>query len=323
MRSRGRLGPRTLSRKIGTSPAFLLLKPDGTEINPQAGYRDSRTFLREVKETPAGKESVAQAKPQLDAKNQDNPMARMEYANALVQTRHYAEALTEYLWCLDEGKKFPAFTSMRLSFLLGDIMQLAAQYPPAKTALIQRRDRALADLQSGASNPEVGMDFAAYNENLGQQENTLAVYDWLRMKNPPAAAPLFRSISGLLLAQKRYADLIAGAGNVSSGVDQAISVYKMVSENPQLDKASKDYFVRHTVETGSGFYEALLGTHRTTEADALRDKLLTFDPTADTYAELIRRALRAGKPGVAQKLKESARTTLSADAFAQLQRAKP
>jgi thiol-disulfide isomerase/thioredoxin len=309
--------------KIGAYPTILLLKPDGTEIDRLVGFREPKMFLTEVKQALAGQDSLARARARLNARGKEDPMARMDYADALTQKGRHADALKEYLWCLDEGNKHNiGFTGVRLSFLLNDIVRLGEEYPPATAALKQRRDVARAALENGSANPDAAEDFGAYNRELGEQAETLAVYDRLRARNVSAAA-LFRHISDQLLERKRYADLIQGAGNLSAQVDMEVAFYKMISGNAQFDKETKDILMRAAVKKGGGFYEALLGTDRTAEAEALRDKLLAFDPSAVTYAELIRHAVRAGKLEAAQQLKQSARTALSAAAFAQLEKAAP
>ena len=316
--------------KIGAYPTILLLKPDGTEIDRLIGFRDPKTFLTEVKQALAGKDSIARAKAKLTAKSKNDAMERMNYADALAQKGRNAEALKEYLWCLDEGNKYtPGFYGVRLSFLLSDIMRLGEQYPPALAALKQRRDAARASLVKGSADTDIAADFAAYNENLGQQADTLTVYDRVKSQKSQASTALFRSISPLLLEQKRYADLIAGTGDLSAHVDVELATFRLMSANAQTDKqavAYKEamaYMKGELVKTVGGYYEALLGTDKTTEADALRDKLLAFDAGAATYGELMRHATRAGKPEAAQKLKESAKAALSAADYAPLEKAQP
>jgi len=51
----------------------------------------------------------------------NDPSARMQFGVALAQKGKDAEALTEFLWCFDHGLEAgPAFTGVRLSFLLMD-----------------------------------------------------------------------------------------------------------------------------------------------------------------------------------------------------------
>ena len=313
---------------IDAYPTILLLKPNGKEIDRLVGFRDPKTFLLEVGQALAGHNSVwrekaawNRAQAEWKAKGKNDTTARMEYAESLAEKGLNAEALTEFLWRLDEGNKRDAsFYGVRLSFLLSDIKDMDAKYPPALTALKQRRDVARASLENGSATDDIAADFAAYNEYLGQQAETLTVYDRLKTERPFAAAAMFPSITELLLQKKRYAEFVAGTKNIPARVDQEIAYYKADAKDAHLEEAAKRGIMHYTLQACGNFYEALLGTDKTEEADALRDKMLAFHPGAETYAELMRRAIRAGKPGAAQKLKEAAKSALSAADFAKIEK---
>ena len=266
-------------------------------------------------------------KTQLAAKGKNDPMQRMRYADALAEKGRNAAALKEYLWCLDEGNQnMQGFYGVRLSFLLSNIIRLGQQYPPALAALKQRRDTCSRRTASAVPPPQTSRRILPPTTKTSADRPILWPYTTeLEAKQSLAVTSLYRSISPLLLEQKRYTDLIQGGGNYAAQLDMEIATFKMMSGNAQmkLDKETKNILMRQSVNTGGGFYEALLGTDKTAEADALRDKLLAFDASAATYAELMRHAVRANKPEVAQKLKESAKSALSAADFAQLEKAAP
>lgn len=305
--------------KIRAYPTILLLKPDGTEIDRLIGFLEPQAFLTEVKQALSGQDSIARAKTSMNKNGKDDPMERIKYAGALDGKGHNAEALKEYLWCLDEGNKHnQGFYGVRLSFLLGDIVRLGSHYPPAMAALRQRRDTAKLALENGSTNTDMAMDFVSYNDNLANQAGTLALYDSMKTKSTLVATTLFRSIAPLLLERKRYAELITGTGDPAVYIDSQITMYKSMAGNAGMDKQIKDYMKNDMVKTCAGIYEALTGTDKMAEADSVRDKLLAIDPGKDTYAELIRHAVRAEKPEMALKLKEAARIALPSDAFTQL-----
>ena len=316
--------------KIRAYPTILLLKPDGTEIDRLVGYREPTLFLTEVKQALAGQNSVSRAKAKMNAKGKNDPMERMNYARALAEKGRNAEALKEFLWCLDKGNQYgPAFYGVRLSFLLSDIKDLGAEYPPALAALTKRRDTAQLTLEKGSLSRDVALDFASYNKTLEQQEKTLVVYDRLKEKNPRVANVMFISIRDLLLEQKRYAEFIEGTDDRATYIDKEIKNYEQMGNELGLDKKMKAFMEEAkktlkpmTVEKSADLYEALLGTNRITEANATSEKLIKFDLSATTYTSLMKRAVRAGKPEVAQKLRESAKTSLSAAEFALLDKTK-
>ena len=110
----------------------------------------------------------------------NDPSARMQFGVALAQKGKDAEALTEFLWCFDHGLEAgPAFTGVRLSFLLMDIKNLAAHYPPAQQALETRRDERQAKVAAGSTDFQTIQDLVSLNKALGQETKNLAVFDQL------------------------------------------------------------------------------------------------------------------------------------------------
>lgn len=302
--------------KIDAYPTILLLKPNGKEIDRLVGYRDPQSFLAEAKMALAGKDSVARAQALLTVDAKNDPMKRMSYAQALAQKGRDAAALKEYLWCLDEGNKYGVgFSGVRLSFLLSDIKDLGRRYPAALDALRQRRDAARSALEHGATDYEPAADFASYNQYLGQEDQTLVLYDKLKVQHPEAAQALFMEVSSLLLQKKRYADLISGAGDIPVRIDGEIASNKSLLADTRLPPGVRNIMKQHLMDQCGEYYEALVGTDKLTEADTIRDKMLAFDGNADAYVTLVKHASRAEKPEVVQKLVAQAKSALSAADF--------
>ena len=308
--------------KIDAYPTILFIKPNGVEIDRLVGYRDAKTFLGEVKQSLSGKDSIARAKDKLSSAGSDNPMVRMEYADALAAKGKNAEALKEYLWCLDEGgKNNPSFFGVRLSFLLSDILRLGVKYPLAIDALKHRRDIARTALEKGNSNPNIALDFATYNENLGDTDQNLTYYDMLNTRDPKLAAPLFCMVASQLVEKKRYADMVAGGKGTFGNINMEIGSYKDMAETHQIDKSALTFLKQNFVKKYGEYYEALVGTDKSAEADDLRNKLLTFDASAATYIALIQHANRAEKPEAVQKLVTLAKKALPVTEFKQVEQA--
>ena len=92
------------------------------------------------------------------------------------------------------------------------IVQLGRTHPAALDELRKRRDAARKSLEDGKADFRTAMDFTALNQNLGEPEQTLALYD--RIKGNKSLPPLVRQY---LLAQsldqllkgKRYKEILA------------------------------------------------------------------------------------------------------------------
>lgn len=299
--------------KIRAYPTILLLKANGTEIDRITGFREPKEFLTEARQALSGQDSIARAKAKLKAAGGDKPMERMNYARALQEKGRYAEALKEFLWCLDEGNKHDVgYAGVRLSFLLADIQSLGNEYPPAIDALKQRRDAARSSLEKGGASFEAAMEFTSYNEHLGDEELTLTVYDSLRQRGVSVPSVLFDQVVELLIAKKRYADLVAAAGDIPGRVDREIEMNKSLLSTAQSDKGLRSYLVQHTVDMAAGLFEALAGAGKSAEADAVRDKVLKFDASTATFIALVKHATRADSKVTVQRVLDIAKARLSA-----------
>jgi len=328
---------RGLAKKYSVEayPTVLLLKPDGTEIDRLVGSREAEVFLSETEDALAGKDSLARAKEKIEGEKKNDPMERMKYAAVLAQKGKYEEGLKEYLWCFDHGNENNVgFYGVRLSFLLGDIVRLGGKYPPALEALRERRDAAEKALLAGAGKKgkreasgllgflrkpaldpvfENAMVLAAINRELGEDENTLVVYDKLAAEGKATEAArraMFRTVLDQLLQARRYDDVLAGA-DVSREMNSRIEAYKVSAALSSGRKHDTGDFMKVQVAIEGGkFYEALLGVGLADKARRLANKLIAFDERGRTYATLIEHAVRAGAYDEARKLVRRARISL-------------
>jgi thiol-disulfide isomerase/thioredoxin len=309
--------------KLNAYPTILLLKADGTEIDRFVGYKTPAELLSETKDALAGKDAVARAKDKLAGKNANKPLLRKGYADALAQKGRYEEALKEYVWCLDEGAKHdPGFIGAR-AFVFMNLNALARNYEPALKLLVGRHDAARGEIIKGTAGEEVIPDFVAINQNRGNPDETLKLYDELRAKKSPAAPKLFVYVEEQLLAQRRYTTMVEGGGEFSERVAARIAGLKFANapggvEDPELKELLKAYLVN----SAGRYFEALAGADRLAAADALRDQILAFDRSTETYKTLLRHARRAEKEKVVQALLSSAKSALSAAEYKQVHEAK-
>jgi hypothetical protein len=82
---------------------------------------------------------------------------RLELGQNLAKNGNSAAALAEFLWCVDDGKKRQASLN-DLSAIFSSIHHLSRTYAPAKSALLDIRDRAEAALRSGHTGKAAIMD---------------------------------------------------------------------------------------------------------------------------------------------------------------------
>jgi thiol-disulfide isomerase/thioredoxin len=294
--------------RINAYPTVLLVRPDGTEIDRLVGYRDAKTFLADARDSLAGNDSLARARKKLDGVNANDPMLRMSYGDALAEKGRVEDALSEYLWCFDHGLEHgPGFTGVRVSFLLGKVVQLGRTHAPALDELRKRRDAAGKAIEAHKANFDTAMGFTALNSNLGEQEQTLVVYDRIKGdKSQPAGVReylLHQSLDQLLKA-KRYKEIVADSDGKAK-VRELITRYDRMKAHLPDDANFRTFMKRQMCTDGAKYYEALLGSGNDEAAAEVVTLLAGFDP-AEAYPPLIAAAKRAGHAQAAEALAEQA-----------------
>lgn len=314
---------------IEAYPTMVFIKPDGTEIDRLVGGRDADGFLEDANAALSGKDGVARAKEKLKG-GENDPMKRMNFARALEQKGNYDEALDEYLWCFDHGmENSMGFGGVRLSFLLADIHRLSEKLPRARDELLKRRDKAEAAINEGPSRKNDAKparsgairEFVAINRTFGENVKTLALYDKLVKQDeidPMVGRVLLREVSGQLIKEKRYADLLKGVGNPRKYVEQEIAQFEQVQAVAKVQardhaKEVAAMMKQSLLEACTPVYESLVGTDQAKQAEWVSKKLIKFDGSADTYVTLINQAVRAGNNELARKLAASAEKSLEGE----------
>lgn len=305
--------------RIASYPTLLFLKPDGEEVGRVEGAGSAEEFLREAARIREGKDPLTRAKEELAAAGPNDPIARMRYGNRLMRLGKNEEALTEFLWCFDEGNQHHVgFTGVRLSFLLSNIQRLGENYPPAIVALRERRDAArealLAEVRAGDAperpkgrlwslllpskpQPMPALDFAALNDALGEQSETLALYDRLRAERPDAevVAQLRRQLEEQLLAAKRYAEI--APKDPLAEVERIIERHAMIERfagerDAEVERIERqmlldDIAVQYQIQVGVGDQEG---------AARIAARMLELDASPQAYNLLAWHGYLSGKP---------------------------
>ncbi len=311
--------------RINVYPTVLLLRPDGAEIDRLVGYRDAKTFLADAREALAGNNSLARARKKLEGANANNPMLRMNYGNALAQDGRADDALSEYLWCFDHGLEHNrAFTGVRLSFLLGRIVQLGQTHAAALDELRKRRDAAVKKIEAKAADFDTAMGLVALNANLGEPKQTLVLFDRIKAdKSQPARVRqyLFEQALDQLLKAKRYQEVVADA-DAKAKVRERIARHEREKSFMPDDPRLRSFMKRQVSVDGAKYYEALLGSGDRTGAAGIAALLVAFD-APDAYQELIAAANRAGDAVAAEALAAEAKKTAKPEATPEAQTAQP
>jgi thiol-disulfide isomerase/thioredoxin len=281
--------------KVNAYPTLLLIKPDGTEIDRLVGYRNAAKFTEEFSAGLAGKTALQRARDAVTnaANEHDRVQARYRLGNELARSDRPDEALVEYLWCFDEGMvQVRSFTGVRVSFLLGSLGRLAAVHPPAKSALMERRDRAKAAFLAG--DPSEALDLAALNDAVHESAANLEILDSLPAADP-RRSPFVQRLFSQLLTAKRYPDLV---GELSGGKMQRQwqNMQQLANRPGQKLPQQAETEKKLARQWLAARIEVLAGAGQTADASTWIKTALEFE-NSDTMKSLLRQHLsRAGHP---------------------------
>lgn len=312
--------------RVASYPTLLFIRPDGTEYARFKGYHSSADFLKKARPALADFDPLAEVRAQAEQPRAElNPSTRQMIGEELVHDGQYAAALHHFLWCFDHGLEHdPEYVGLRNTALIFRLAGLAQVYPPAREALLERRDRAAARLRAGEHDYTAAMDVTAINHELGDDAPTLALFDELAAHDPPpqqVLGVLFTEIRDQLLAQQRYADVLQMLGDVDAFVAARFADYEEILQTSQTnpDAVSPGSERVYVIEVLGEVYEALVGARQDGAAQRLARRLGVFAPEPTTYLALMRRAAAAGRPDAARTLAALARAALGPEACAEVE----
>lgn len=323
-------GERFFSQKqrydVHAFPTMVFIRPDGTKIDMHVGYLDAADFLDMGNKTLFGKSTIELAKAAVDA-SPDDPMLHKVYADKLSRRYRFADALTEYLWCLDEGaSKNPSFAGYREGFLLTDIARLGERYPAALQALTQRAQATTDELLAGKGTLADAKHVAALNRVSNRGAETYLLWNKIQESSElddALADAMFDEVFDVLLAERRYDAIAASVGDVFGRIDGDIQRYWMNSQSmgEGVDEELAVILREAVVKGGARYYEVMLGAGKPEVAEKIVTKLLEFQESGQTFAALIEAAIRAGDVETAKALGERGMSLLDRGQHSSIKRA--
>lgn len=230
-----------------------------------------------------------------------NPLIRLDRGRQLRKQGNDAEALKEFLWCFDEGSRDPAFAGVRVSFLLSEIADLAKTYPPARDALLSRRDSTEKAVLAGNASPSTAFELATLNGALGEPSRNLEVFDQLAADSPARGA-LVKAAPELFLEAKRYQDILE-SNDPETAFLQSLSAIAFSKSIAQTNSPIRKVQLESAILTASRGIEALAGAGQVKRAQALADKALQTVNTPEALDQLLRHAERSGNLELVDYLK--------------------
>ena len=192
-----------------------------------------------------------------------NLFAEEDMSTYLINTQKLAqegkkeEALKRFIWLYNHSlEQDPNFSPARLSFLLGYWVELGAKYRPALNALRGIRDRETELIKNGKGNFSTFDEIRAINENLQEDEKSIALFEFMDKKYPVLAQSCWRSVASKIIAAKKVGlvekyepDLMKRFNEIAKSYKVMVLHYETVNNRylEALKKCNQDGFVRETL----------------------------------------------------------------------------
>jgi hypothetical protein len=208
-----------------------------------------------------------------------DPRDRLQRGQEAAAAGRYEDALRDYIWFHEHALEHrPSLYGVRLSFALWYWIELANDYPEARTALERIRDEKTTRLLNGESNRELFHDVESINERLGKEEATYELFAALEKANPDFAGlcadlamPAIVNTEDFEMA-RRYTP---SPGDTLRRLSEALNQDIDELERQPPSKAPRvEAYVQIHVRRVQLLLTILRGTNETREADGLRAQAL-------------------------------------------------
>ena len=298
---------------IEAMPTMIAFK-EGKEFDRVIGYKPSDEFLGWLEGLAKGEKSIEAVKKRAGSrdagKGNVDIRARLNLARSLAHTGKPVEAADEFVWLWEHMLEHDSgYYGVRLSFMVGDMQQLAAGHEDAKKKFTKLRDEASAALDGEKVDVDAVVDWVALNKVIGDNKATLTWYD--KVKDQKRARPLVnrvsRELSELFIAEKRWADLGGLYPDPIAVLEQDQDFEKMMAKHAPPDEM--DEVTRKQIEAmrkqssqdkAGQAYAGLLAAGREADANKYAVKAREFDSTPAMTRTLVSWALTAKQPRQAQ-----------------------
>ncbi len=291
--------------EIKRFPTVILVRPDGSEVDRLTGGFFPRTLMGVLEPVAEGKSELLDLKGAVALPGAGVAL-HMALGNAFGIRGLRSEALTEYLWCLEQGPRVdPNGYRATLNIILLRIDSLAAYLPEAAAALRDQRAKLAAAVKP--DDPASVKAAFAFNDVLQTHENSLQLFDQLPVHSPLRRTN-FPSVFGELVKQQRYADA-AGLLDLESFVylayppvfsEQAVDD----STAPDSEKRNREAVAARQKQRIDDLtvtaVEALLGVGKLEKAKRLAGRALEEYDSRDLRFNLVHAANRAATPAATE-----------------------
>jgi hypothetical protein len=207
------------------------------------------------------------------------PKTVLQEARLLAAQARYGAALEKYLWFHQHALAYnEALAGVRLSYALGEWIELGEKYPPARDALLSVRDGATRALEKGKGSFRQFADVAAINRHMQDDARTVRLFKLLDQDDPELARQCYAVAERALVESGEFSTCLSYLGDLGHRLEAIRQSYQMTLEiaegNIVLGSAPaglKAYADLKLAEQTSRLLAVLDGAGRPREADRVRE----------------------------------------------------
>ncbi|MCZ6834515.1 MAG: thioredoxin family protein [Planctomycetota bacterium] len=231
--------------KIAAMPTIIVFKA-GQEFDRVVGYKDADELLTWLDGILEGRRNIDRlrevAGDRMDEEGNVDIDARYELAGVLLRQGEYEEATEEYAWLWENMLKYDqAYVGVRLSYMVGDMKDLAGKHEPAKETFTALRDALRQRIDDGAEDRETLIDWVHLSKVIGEEDDILEWYD--RMKSSPEGqkytGSLRSDIYEIFVERKRWSDAGLVYDDPAGRVEQLIQISRADELPASMDEERK------------------------------------------------------------------------------------
>ena len=263
----------------------------------ESADKDSAALLAVIDTMPAANKRETRTHPV----TRDEVQARYQRAKELARSGDNEGALSEFLWCYDEGMvRVASFAGVRNSFLLRPLAELARKYPPALAALHERRDALEQRVMASATDWDAAVDYASLNRTLGEQDRNLSLLEKLPSGDPRRKTVLtFGGVLDQLVAARRYDEIVMvrGYDEMATSLDRITMTMPFPAGTPaSLVETTRVLSHDRAIASAATDIEVLAGAGQLDRARELAGILFAYDSSPETRRIVQEHLRRAGHP---------------------------
>ena len=185
----------------------------------------------------------------------------------------HAVALAKFLWFHHNALLIDrALFGVRLSFALGYWHQLAEDYPPAMTALLEAREQAESSYLNEGHQFSHFSDLAALNRELDEPQRTVAIFKRVLQENSEAATLVYHIAEPALVNQKEF-DLCNPFLQPTKRVEVALRGFRVARRfetgTDHSDEQPPETAYKHLCQNLATLVALLVLNNRASEAEAV------------------------------------------------------